>query len=85
MGRKKAKNLEKPADPRRQWAADRALREPMRSPGRPVPSRAVERRFWRLIAAGMTTAEAAEQVGVSSPIWISVVPACWWNDTDSLG
>lgn len=68
MGRRKTKVLEKPAGARRQWVADRALRAPMRSPGRPVPSRAVERRFWRLIAAGMTTAEAAAQVGVSEPV-----------------
>ena len=30
-----------PEGARRQWAADRALRAPMRSPGRPEPSRAV--------------------------------------------
>ena len=34
--------------------ADRALRPAMRSPGRPEPSRAVQRAFWRLIAAGLT-------------------------------
>ena len=55
---------------RRQWAADRALRPPMRSPGRPEPSRAVQRDFWRLIAAGMTTAGAAESVGVSWPVGV---------------
>src|SRR5680860_109489 len=53
---------------RRQWAADRALRPPMRSPGRPEPSRAVQREFWRLIASGVTTVEAAEAVGVSWPV-----------------
>ena len=37
----------------------------MRSPGRPDPSRAVQRQFWRLIAAGITSAEAALEVGVS--------------------
>src|ERR1700691_4757199 len=57
-----------PAGARRQWAADRALRPPMRSPGRPEPSRAVQREFWRLIAGGMTTVEAAESVGVSWPV-----------------
>ncbi len=57
-----------PASARRQWAADRALRPPMRSPGRPEPSRAVQREFWRLIAGGMTTVEAAESVGVSWPV-----------------
>lgn len=39
----------------------------MHSPGRPVPSRAVECEFWQLIATGITTAEAAARVGVSSP------------------
>jgi IS30 family transposase len=40
----------------------------MRSPGRPEPSRAVQREFWRLIASGVTTVEAAEAVGVSWPV-----------------
>lgn len=57
-----------PVGARRQWAADRALRPEMRSPGRPVPSRAVQREFWGLIAGGMTTAGAAESVGVSWPV-----------------
>ena len=58
----------RPAGARRQWAADRALRPVMRSPGRPVPSRAVEREFWRLIAGGASTEEAAVAVGVSAPV-----------------
>ena len=40
----------------------------MRSPGRPEPSRAVQRQFWRLIATGITSAEAAVRVGVSVPV-----------------
>lgn len=40
----------------------------MRSPGRPEPSRAVQRQFWRLIATGITSAEAALRVGVSVPV-----------------
>jgi IS30 family transposase len=40
----------------------------MRSPGRPEPSRAVQREFWQLIATGITTVEAALQVGVSWPV-----------------
>lgn len=59
-----------PAGARRQWAADRAMRAPMRSPGRPEPSRAVQREFWRLIASGVTTVQAAEGVGVSAPVGI---------------
>ena len=53
---------------RRQWAADRALRPAMRSPGRPEPSRAVQRAFWRLIALGARTEDAAAEVGVSTPV-----------------
>lgn len=40
----------------------------MFSPGRPEPSRAVQREFWRLIATGITSAEAALMVGVSVPV-----------------
>src|SRR6476620_6506915 len=57
-----------PEGARRQWAADRALRPAMRSPGRPEPSRAVQREFWRLIATGITTVEASQCVGVSWPV-----------------
>ncbi|MFJ7063437.1 IS30 family transposase [Streptomyces microflavus] len=59
-----------PSGARRQWAADRAMRPPMRSPGRPEPSRAVQREFWRLIASGITSVQAAEGVGVSEPVGI---------------
>ena len=40
----------------------------MRSPGRPDPSRVVQRQFWRLIATGITSAEAALAVGMSVPV-----------------
>lgn len=63
-----AKTSDVPEGVRRQWRADRALRPPMRSPGRPEPSRAVHREFWRLIATGITSAEAALKVGVSVPV-----------------
>lgn len=68
MGRPIKQLVDAPTGTRRQWAADRALRAPMRSPGRPEPSRAVQREFWRLIATGITTAEAAAAVGVSWPV-----------------
>jgi transposase-like protein len=70
MGASRKQLPDPPAGARRQWAADRALRPPMRSPGRPEPSRAVQREFWRLIAGGMTTAGAAESVGVSWPVGV---------------
>ncbi|MDG5770022.1 helix-turn-helix domain-containing protein, partial [Mycolicibacterium fortuitum] len=40
----------------------------MRSPGRPDPSRSVQRQFWRLIAQGVSTDDAAAEVGVSTPV-----------------
>jgi len=70
MGRPRKQMPQAPAGARRQWAADRAMRAPMRSPGRPEPSRAVQREFWRLIASGITTVQAAEAVGVSAPVGI---------------
>jgi DNA-binding CsgD family transcriptional regulator len=53
---------------RRQQLADRALRPAMRSPGRPMPARHVEREFWRLIAQGKSTEDAAAAIGVSVPV-----------------
>jgi IS30 family transposase len=53
---------------RRQQNADRALRPAMRSPGRPMPARHVERAFWRLIAQGKRTEQAAREIGVSTPV-----------------
>jgi len=40
----------------------------MRSPGRPSPPREVEREFWRLIATGVSSEDAAVGVGVSAPV-----------------
>ncbi len=40
-------------------------RSPMKSPGAPSLRREVEREFWRVIATGVTTEEAAIAVGVS--------------------
>ena len=62
------KTSDVPEGRRRQWRADRALRPAMRSPGRPDPSRVVQRQFWRLIATGVTTVEASLAVGVSWPV-----------------
>src|SRR5699024_11461446 len=62
------KTSDMPAEVRRQWRADRALRTSMRSPGRPAPSRAVQRQFWTLIATGISTAGAAVGVGVAVPV-----------------
>src|SRR4051794_41352063 len=47
----------------------RALRGKLRSPGRPpVARREHRRRFWAFIAAGMTSEDAAMEVGVSQPV-----------------
>ena len=68
MGRGGKQIPEAPSGARRQWAADRALRPPMRSTVRPDPSRAMQRDFWRRIVSGVTTVQAAEAVGVSWPV-----------------
>lgn len=70
MGRPRKQMPQAPPGARRQWAADGAVRAPMRSPGRSEPSRAVQREFWRLIASGVTSVQAAEGVGVSAPVGI---------------
>ena len=53
---------------RRQQAADRALRLPLRSPGAPPLQREVQRLFWIEIAKGLLPAEAAAVVGASQPV-----------------
>ena len=53
---------------RRQWRADRAVGEVMRSPGRPPVSRVACRDFWRLVAEGFSSEQAAQAVGVSAAV-----------------
>lgn len=53
---------------RRQWRADRALPEVMRSPGRPSPERELKRQFWVLIAHGLSSEDAAAECGVSPAV-----------------
>jgi len=53
---------------RRQRDADRAIRPGLRSAGGPAPRREVEREFWRQIAQGLTSEDAAAVVGVSGPV-----------------
>jgi Helix-turn-helix domain len=54
---------------RRSRAADRALRPGMRSPGRaPVSGREDQQRFWRKIAEGLSSEDAAIACGVSAPV-----------------
>jgi len=43
-------------------------RSAMKSPGKPAHRREIELRFWRRIAAGLSTEDAAEAVGVSSAV-----------------
>src|SRR5665647_2618124 len=51
------------------WVTDKTGRAPMPSPGRPpVASREQRRRFWVLIAAGVSSERAAEVVGASAPV-----------------
>ncbi len=54
---------------RRMRRADRALRAPMRSPGRPPVARREHRqRFWNAIARGLSSAEAAIEAGTSPAV-----------------
>jgi IS30 family transposase len=49
--------------------SDRALRAPMRSPGRPpVWRREHQQRFWQAIAAGLSSEEAAARAGLSPAV-----------------
>jgi hypothetical protein len=79
------KTSDVPEESRRQWRADRALRPAMRSPGRPEPSRAVQRQFWRLIGTGITSAEAALAVGVSVPVGSRWFRHAWGHASDFIG
>ena len=49
--------------------SDRTLRSMLKSPGRPAVARQEHRRlFWALIAAGLSSEDAAMEVGVSQPV-----------------
>jgi len=55
----------------RKRASARALREPMRSPGRPPVGRRGDRVvFWLAVADGMATVDAAELAGVSDAVGV---------------
>lgn len=53
---------------RRQQAADRAVRPPMRSPGTPPWPREMQRLFWIEIAKGLIPAQAAHVISASQPV-----------------
>jgi transposase len=54
---------------RRRRRSDRAMREPMHSPGRPTAGRREYRaRFWENIARGLTSEQAAIAAGVSQAV-----------------
>jgi hypothetical protein len=50
------------------WMKALTGRSPMKSPGKPSLRRDVERLFWREIARGLTSEEAAVAVGVSQAV-----------------
>src|SRR5215207_6199074 len=55
---------------RRRWS-DRAGRPAMRSPGRPpVGRKEHRRRFWRAIARGLSSEDAAARAGVSAAVGV---------------
>ena len=60
--------------------SDRALRSKLRSPGRPpVAQQTHRRRFWVLIAAGVSSEDAAIGAGVSAP-----VGARWFREAGGM-
>ena len=50
------------------WMKELTGRSPMRSPGAPSFRREVQQEFWRVIATGVTSEEAAAAVGVSQAV-----------------
>ena len=61
------------------WMKELTGRSPMESPGKPSLRREVERGFWREVAKGVTSEEAAAAVGVSpAKSGLSLVPPRWW-------
>lgn len=50
------------------WLKEITGRNPMISPGHPSTRRGLEREFWKLIAAGVSSEQAAQGVGVSGPV-----------------
>src|SRR5512135_3068772 len=48
------------------WMKALTGRSPMKSPGKPSHRRDVERAFWRRIAQGLSSDDAAQAVGVST-------------------
>lgn len=53
---------------RQRRRADRALRAPMRSPGRPVARRDQRERFWKGVAGGLSSEAAAAAAGVAQAV-----------------
>ena len=65
---------------KRRRAADRAIRPAMRSPGRPTVARREDRqRFWKAIARGLPSEDAAVECGVSP-----AVGARWFRETGGM-
>ena len=53
--------------------SDRAGRPAMRSPGRPpATGRAEQQRFWKAIARGLSSEDAAVSCGVSPPVGVTI-------------
>ena len=59
------------------WMKELTGRSPMKSPGKPSHRRDVERAFWRRIAEGLSSDDAAQVVGVSQAAGGPVVSGAW--------
>lgn len=60
------------------WLKELTGRNPMISPGHPGTRRGIEREFWKVVATGVTSEDAASAVGVSP-----AVGARWFRQGDA--
>ena len=67
------------------WMTTRTGRPAMRSPGRPPVRRDVERAFWRKIAEGLSSEDAAVACGVSAPVGTRWFREAWRHAVDRAG
>lgn len=64
------------------WMKELTGRSAMKSPGAPSHRREVEREFWREIARGLTSDDAAIAVGASQAVGASMVSTPWRHALD---
>ena len=67
------------------WTEEPTGRTRMRSPGRPqVNQRQTKQAFWKRIAAGLSSEDAAQACGFSRPLG-TLIPRSWRHATNYFG